>query len=255
MADFGGYTLEQLRARVLKALRVNTTVRYSSTGLAGVYDWIDESLNDSQNEDARYTGSIKASWSIATLTSGTRTYDASAGFLDLIAASYWEASDGYTELPIKSIKWLKEHFDDWRYKTGTPKYIYIDEIHTNKVVLGLYPTPDATTGTTYPYVKCDIIRLPIVLVAGAKPEIPKTRHANLVKWAAGELLMNQHEDSTEYKRGMALKIEFYTFLGVPVTKLGFPLQGKTPLRGRDLRCEANIWSHHGEFPWSSDSLG
>jgi len=142
---FTGYTLAQLRALCLRMLRVSNTVRFSPTGGASDYDWIDDSLNRGQDEFVRRTNCLKT-YAIIEMLANHRTYRLPDDFLDLMCAYFYDdtLSDGYTELTVKTIEELNDEISDWRTDTGTPKYFYIDRNYGAGVTFGLSPIPDTS---------------------------------------------------------------------------------------------------------------
>jgi hypothetical protein len=145
---FAGYTLSELRAMVLRKLRVTDTSRYSPTKGTSDYDWIDDVLNRAQINFAKRTKCIKG-YAVIELKANYRAYRAPADFLDLDKAYFYDSSltDGYEELLIKTTDWLSDEKIDWRTDTGTPDYIYADRIYGNQWVLGFAPIPESDGDT------------------------------------------------------------------------------------------------------------
>ncbi len=146
--QFSGYTLDELRALVLKRLRVTNTTRYSPTQGTADYDWIDDALNRGQEEFVRKTKCLRT-YGLIELKANYRTYRLPWNFLDLMSAYYYDSSlsDGYRELKITTIETLNDEVSDWRTNTGDPEQIYVDRIYGNNWMVGFYPIPD-TDGDT-----------------------------------------------------------------------------------------------------------
>jgi hypothetical protein len=145
--QFSGYTLTELRALVLRMLRVKNTTNYSPTEGTADYDWIDDGLNRGQEDFVRKTKCLK-SYAIVELKANYRTYRLPWDFLDLKAAYFYDSSldGGYQELTITTAGKLTDDVGDWRTATGTPSSIYIDRIYGNTSMFGLYPIPDEDGG-------------------------------------------------------------------------------------------------------------
>ncbi len=138
------YDLSDLRALVLRHLRVGNTVKYSPTKGSADYDWIDDELKKGQEEFAKLTKCLRT-YAIIQLKNAHRTYKAPSDFIDLEAAYYYHTSlsDGYKELVIGTIAELNDDVSDWRTDTGTPSRIYTDRTHGGGTIFGVYPIPDA----------------------------------------------------------------------------------------------------------------
>jgi hypothetical protein len=146
--QFSGYTLSDLRALVLRMLRVSDTTRYSPTNGIADYDWIDDALNRGQEDFVRKTLCLRT-YALVELKANYRTYRLPWNFLDFMSAYFYHATDdgGYRELEVTTIETLNDDVSDWRTKTGDPASVYIDRIYGNNVMFGLYPIPD-TDGET-----------------------------------------------------------------------------------------------------------
>jgi hypothetical protein len=142
--QFSGYTLSDLRALVLRMLRVSDTTRYSPTDGTADYDWIDDALNRGQEEFVRETLCLRT-YALVELKANYRTYRLPWNFLDFMAAYIYHSDleGGYQELEITTIETLNDDVSDWRTSTGDPKSIYIDRVYGNNVMFGLYPIPSA----------------------------------------------------------------------------------------------------------------
>ena len=138
------YDIDDLRALVLKRLRVSDTTRYSVDNESDDYDWIDDSLNQGQEIFARETHCIRTPV-ILQPKANYRVYRLPEGFLDLEAAWYYDTglTKGYKELSIVTIEELNNMFDDWRTDTGEPEYMYIDRIFGTNWTVGIYPIPES----------------------------------------------------------------------------------------------------------------
>lgn len=142
--QFSGYTLAELRALVLKRLRVKNTVRYSSDDSSANYDWIDDSLSRAQEKFARKTKFLKT-YGLIELRANQRTYRLPDDFIDLSAAFYYDTSltEGYKELTLKTSDEISKDASDYRTLTGEPRSIYTDRIYGNTWTVGIYPIPEA----------------------------------------------------------------------------------------------------------------
>jgi hypothetical protein len=143
---FSGYTLGELRALVLRMLRVPNPTRYSPTQASTDYDWIDDALNRGQDDFVRQTRCLRT-YSLIELKANQRTYRLPDDFLDLMAAYYYDSSYGYKELTIKTIEELNDDVSDWRTDTGEPKRIYIDRQYGAGTIIGLNPIPESDGDT------------------------------------------------------------------------------------------------------------
>ncbi len=142
--QFSGYTLDELRALVLKKLRVTNTVRYSPTAGTADYDWIDDALNRAQDDFVKRTLCLRT-YVLIELKANYRTYRLPWNFLDFMAAYYYDDSfeNGYKELIVTTIEKLNDEFSDWRTAVGKPTHIYIDRVYGSNWMLGLYPIPES----------------------------------------------------------------------------------------------------------------
>jgi len=140
--QFSGYSLDELRALVLKMLRATNTSRYSPTLASDDYDWIDDSLNRGQEEFVRKTRCIRT-MAIIELKANYRVYRLPWNFIDLMSAYFYndELSDGYKELTPTTIEELNTSVAGWRTERGEPTHIYMDRLYGNNWTVGLYPTP------------------------------------------------------------------------------------------------------------------
>lgn len=148
---FSGYTLTQARAKILRKLRQSDTSRYSPTQGTADYDWIDDVLNVAQRRFATKSKCLRT-YAIIQLKAGYRTYRAPEGFIDILAAYYYDSSnnDGYSELQIKTIAELNDEVSDWRTDTdATPTVIYVDRFYGTNAVIGVYPIPTGDGSTTF----------------------------------------------------------------------------------------------------------
>lgn len=145
---FSGYSLSDLRALVLRMLRVSNTVRYSPTSGTADYDWIDDALNRGQDDFVRQTKCLRT-YAIVELRANQRTYRLPDDFLDLMAAYYYDStlSDGYKELSVKTIEELNDDVSDWRTAKGEPARIYVDRQYGAGTVIGLNPIPKSSGDT------------------------------------------------------------------------------------------------------------
>jgi hypothetical protein len=146
--QFSGYTLSDLRALVLRMLRVTDTSRYSATSASADYAWIDDALNRGQEKFVRRTQCLRTI-AIVETKANYRTYRLPWNFLDFMAAYYYdtELSDGYKELKVTTIEELNDEVSNWRVSTGSPERIYIDRIYGNNWMFGLYPFPNVDGDT------------------------------------------------------------------------------------------------------------
>ncbi len=146
---FTGYDLGELRALVLKMLRVANTTRFSPTAGTADYDWIDDAINRGQDDFVRATKCLRT-YAVIELKSDQRVYRLPEDFLDLMAAYYYDSSstDGYTELVVNTIEELNDEFSDWRTTTGTPSRIYVDRSYGSGQTFGLYKIPNTDGDTT-----------------------------------------------------------------------------------------------------------
>lgn len=146
--QFSGYTLDELRAVVLRMLRVGDTTRYSPTNGTADYDWVDDALNRGQEDFVRRTLCLRT-YALVELKANYRTYRLPWNFIDFMSAYIYKASEtnGYNELTITTIEELNSMVSGWRTETGTPEQVYVDRIYGNQWMFGLYPIPD-TDGDT-----------------------------------------------------------------------------------------------------------
>ena len=143
-----GLDIDDLRALVLKRLRVTDTTRYSPTGGTADYDWIDDALNRGQRIFARETRCIRTPVIIQP-ASGYRSYRMPEGCMDIMSAWYYDSSfeHGYKELGVTTIERLNDEYSDWRTDQGTPTHVYMDRVYGNEWTIGIYPIPDADGDT------------------------------------------------------------------------------------------------------------
>ena len=146
--QFSGYTLDDLRALVLRGLRVSDTTRYSPTNGTADYDWIDDALNRGQEDFVRRTHCLRT-YAIVELKANYRTYRLPWNFLDFMSCYYYDSSvdNGYRELEITTIEELNADVEGWKTATGEPEKIYIDRIYGNNWMFGTYPIPDSDGDT------------------------------------------------------------------------------------------------------------
>lgn len=299
--QFSGYTLDELRALVLRSLRVSDTTRYSPTAGTADYDWIDDALNRGQEDFVRRTHCLRT-YALVELKTNYRTYRLPWNFLDFMSGYFYKSSldGGYKELTITTVEELNSMVSGWRTAIGDPEQIYIDRIYGNNWMFGLYPIPDADgetitfdsdygTITTwlcplYTYnqeygivirmtdtdeyflntdagvvgrvgnmegnIWIEYYRLPEKLIAtetalgvqGVQiPEIPREYQKGLIWYAISDLLMNNPEDSVEYKRGTLYQQKFDAEIKTYIDRR------KRPLSGIVLRAEANAWNYLGNM--------
>lgn len=146
--QFSGYQLSDLRAILLRMLRVPNTQRYSPTQGTADYDWLDDSLNAGQRAFVRKTKCLRT-FAVVELKANYRTYRCPSDFIDMSRAFYYDStlSKGYRKLTIKNVEEMDEGYSDYRTETGDPKRIYLDRIYGNQWMFGLCPIPD-TDGDT-----------------------------------------------------------------------------------------------------------
>jgi hypothetical protein len=137
------YTLAEQRALVLRRLRASDTSRFSSTSGASDYGWIDAAIERGEEEFVRQTKCLRT-WAIYELRDGVRTYRLPDGFIDIMAAYFYDSAltDSYEELVVTTIEKLNDEVSDWRVDEGTPERIYIDRQYGTHINFGLYPIPD-----------------------------------------------------------------------------------------------------------------
>ena len=97
------------------------------------------------------------------LTDGTREYELTYDpqILSIRAAYYITDATTAVKLTPVTTDWMDRNVTQWRYTTdtGTPDKFYVDNPTSavlttqGKIVLGLDPIPDTTTGVTYPFVR------------------------------------------------------------------------------------------------------
>ena len=144
-------TLTNLRALVLRKLRVLDTTRYSPTQGTADYDWVDDALNMALVTFVRETKCLRG-YAVYVPIAEFQFYRLPESFIDLEAAYYFDASlgDGYQQLIIKDTKELDEAYSDWRTDIGTPKYIAVDRMFGRRWFFGLAPIPsNAGTAVTF----------------------------------------------------------------------------------------------------------
>jgi hypothetical protein len=141
---FKGYDLDDLRALVLRMLRVSNTSRFSPTSGSADYDWIDDGINRGQEEFVRLTRCLRSN-AVIELINGHRTYRTPEDFIDLAVVYYYDSTltNGYKELAIKTTDELDDEMPEWRTETGQPKYIYVDRQFGAGVIIGIAPIPEA----------------------------------------------------------------------------------------------------------------
>lgn len=148
---FTGYDLDNMRAKVLRKLRVNNTTRYSPTSGTADYDWIDDAINMAQRSFAIRTKCLKT-YAIIEVKATYRTYRAPQGFIDISSAYFYstEYDEGYRQLQIKSVAELNDEVSDWRTDTDDDvEAIYVDRFHGMEAAIGLYPIPNTDGSSTY----------------------------------------------------------------------------------------------------------
>ena len=145
---FTGYTLAEMRALTLRHLRAADTSRYSPTQGAADYDWIDDAINRGQDDFVRQTKCLRT-FAIIELLATWRTYRLPEDFLDLMAVYFYHdsLSNGYKELPIKTIEEMNDDSSDYRTANGTPEKVYLDRQYGAASLIGVAPIPD-TSGDT-----------------------------------------------------------------------------------------------------------
>ena len=97
------------------------------------------------------------------LTDGTREYELTYDpqILSVRAAYYITDASTAVKLTPVTTDWMDRNSSVWRFttETGTPDKFYIDAPTSaslttqGKLVIGLDPIPDTTTGATYPFVR------------------------------------------------------------------------------------------------------
>lgn len=97
------------------------------------------------------------------LTDGTREYELTYDpqILRMSVVYYITAANTQVKLKPVSTDWMDRNVSGWRTTTdtGTPDKYYVDAPTSSslttqgKVVIGLDPIPDTTTGATYPFVR------------------------------------------------------------------------------------------------------
>jgi len=142
------YTLTNLRALVLRKLRVTDTTRYAASNASDTYDWIDDALNRGLTTFVRKTKCLRGYAAYVPISS-YQFYRLPESFIDLEAAYFYDGSlsDGYRTLTVKTTKELDDECSDWRTETGDPKYIVIDRLFGRRWFFGLVPIP-SSSGTT-----------------------------------------------------------------------------------------------------------
>src|SRR3990167_2985561 len=98
-----------------------------------------------------------------TLTDGTREYELAYDPQILSARAVYYITDASTAVKLTPVTtdWMDRNSSQWRFttETGTPDKFYIDAPTSavlttqGKLVIGLDPIPDTTTGVTYPYIR------------------------------------------------------------------------------------------------------
>jgi hypothetical protein len=140
--QFSGYTLSELRALVLRQLRVSDTTRYSATGGTADYDWVDDAINRGQEDFVRQTHCLRT-YAVVELKANYRTYRLPWNFLDFMSVYMYNSTDssGYRELKITTVEMLNDEISDWRTSTGSPEQVYVDRIYGTSWMFGVYPIP------------------------------------------------------------------------------------------------------------------
>jgi hypothetical protein len=141
--SFTGYDLGDLRALLLRMLRVTNTVRFSPTAGTADYDWIDDCINRGQDDFVRMTKCLR-NFAIVELVANRRTYRLPDDWLDVSAAYYYTKAEeyGYKQLFNNSIAELNDDIAGWRTDTGTPERFYVDRNYGQGQTFGLYPIPN-----------------------------------------------------------------------------------------------------------------
>jgi hypothetical protein len=141
--QFSGYVLSELRALVLRMLRVTDTIRYSPTGGTADYDWIDDALNRGQEDFVRQTHCLRT-YAVIELKANYRTYRLPWNFLDFMTVYFYDSSltDGYRELKMTTVEMLNDEISNWRTKVGDPEQVYVDRIYGTSWMFGIYPIPN-----------------------------------------------------------------------------------------------------------------
>ena len=140
--QFSGYKLSELRALVLRMLRVSDTSRYSVAGTTADYSWIDDALNRAQEDFVRQTHCLRT-YAVIELKANYRTYRLPWNFLDFMTVYFYDTSltDGYRELKISTVEMLNDEDSAWRTTTGEPEQVYVDRIYGTSWMFGVYPIP------------------------------------------------------------------------------------------------------------------
>lgn len=143
--SFTGYTLAELRALILRMLRVTDTTRYSPTAGTADYDWIDDVLNRGQDDFVRMTKCLH-NYAIVELVADQRVYRLPDDFLDATAVYYYTSAEtyGYKKLIVNSVSEMNDDIAGWRTETGTPERFYVERNYGQGKTFGLYPIPDAS---------------------------------------------------------------------------------------------------------------
>lgn len=141
---FVGYNLDDLRALVLRMLRVSNTARFSSTEGTADYGWIDDVINRGQEEFARRTKCLR-SYAVIELLSGHRTYRLPYDVVDIMAVYYYDTTltNGYKELTITTVEEMNDDISDWRTDSDEPVRVYIDRNFGAGLILGINPIPES----------------------------------------------------------------------------------------------------------------
>jgi hypothetical protein len=137
------YTLAEQRALTLRRLRAPDTTRFSPTGGASDYAWIDDAISRAEEEFVRTTKCLRT-YAIIQLKNGVRTYRCPSDMIDIMSAYYYDSSidGGYSELVFTTPEKLNDEVSDWRTDTGDPERIYIDRKRNDMDTVGLYPIPN-----------------------------------------------------------------------------------------------------------------
>jgi len=137
------YTLAEQRALTLRRLRASDTARFSSTKGASDYGWIDDAIQEGEEEFVRQTKCLRT-YAIIQLKKNIRTYRAPSDMIDIMAAYYYDSAltEGYKELEFTTIEKLNDEVSDWRTDVDEPERIYIDRKRGDFENIGLYPIPE-----------------------------------------------------------------------------------------------------------------
>lgn len=154
---------------------------------------------------------------------GTITYDATYGGIYYYLCPIYEHGSDYQTV---------------MYSNGTVGYMLMNDDY------GIHPKIDAMDGN----VLLEYYRLPIELTtndATMYPELQKEFHEALIWFAAGDLLLDNPEDSVEYKRGIMLVQRFNQEI------LDYNKK-RQKFRGKDLRAKSHAWGWLANMDWHRD---